>query len=101
MIIYVAFYPLDPRRFVHLVNAEGYNEAWGEGLDIFHNPRAKYPIDARALPGTGHHRLLEDGTMASVTAPWHPLSSVTQVFVVESEEEVQRVVREGVDEASA
>lgn len=73
-----------PRRFRRIVNAPGYVETWVEGLDVFHNPRARYPIEPRTLPGAGHHRVLPDGLIASLTPDWHPLSSVTIVFVDEN-----------------
>jgi hypothetical protein len=71
----------NPRAFRHEVNDDGYSESWVEGLDVFHNPNALLPIDPRVLPGAGHHRLLPDGQMESMTPQWQPLSSVTRIFV--------------------
>jgi hypothetical protein len=85
---------VEPRQFSRIVGAPGYVETWVEGLDVFHNPKAKYPFDPRMLPAAAHHRLLDDGRMASVTPDWHPLGSVTRIIVADSEEEAQRVIQE-------
>lgn len=34
---------------------EGYNETWIDGLNVFHNPKALYPLDQDLLPGAAHH----------------------------------------------
>lgn len=72
---------VEPITFRHLVNEPGYTESWVEGLEVFHNPRAKYPIDPTLLPGAGHHRLLSDGQIESLTPEWHPLASITINFI--------------------
>ena len=73
-----------PRSFKHVVNSPDYSETWSEGLDVFHNPRAKYPIEQDMLPGVAHHRILDDGQMQSVIPRWHPLRSVTQIYILTS-----------------
>jgi hypothetical protein len=83
----------EPCPFAYVVTPER-GEAWGEGLDVFHNPRAKHPIHPEMLRGAGHHRLLPDGTMRSLVPDWHPLGSVTRVFTCESEEHARRVAAE-------
>lgn len=72
-----------PRPFRHVVNAPGYVETWVEGLSVFHNPRARYPLKPAMLPGAAHHRLLPDGRIESLVAGWHPMTSVTLIFVGE------------------
>ncbi|AXW62551.1 hypothetical protein CJO94_12125 [Ralstonia solanacearum] len=71
----------EPLHFVHYVNESGYSETWMEGADVFHNPRAKYPLDPGMLPGAAHHRLLESGQMDSRVPPWQPFVSTTQIFI--------------------
>lgn len=62
------------------VNAPDYTETWVEGLDVFHNPNAKYPIDPDALPGAAHYHLLPDGQIVVHPQPaWYPLGSITNV----------------------
>ena len=34
-------------------------------MDVFHNPKAKYPLDPAMLPGAAHHRLMSDGKVQS------------------------------------
>lgn len=71
----------EPRSFRLEVNDPSYAEAWVEGVEVFHNPGAKLPLDPSMVPGAAHHRLLPDGLMESITPGWHPLSSVTFVFI--------------------
>ena len=77
--------PSDPNQaelipFQIDVNASDYSETWVEGLDVFHNPNAKYPIDPVALPGAAHYHLLPDGRVIVSPQPaWYPLFSVTHV----------------------
>jgi len=59
------------------MNDPGYNETWCEGLSIWHNPRARHPVDASVLPTVAHHRLLPDGKVQSLTPEWHPFGSFT------------------------
>ncbi len=83
-----------PLAFRRIVGAPGYHETWGEGLNVFHNPNAKRPLDPEMLPGAAHHRLRE-GRMASITPDRHPFGSITHILVAGSEEEAQRLVQEG------
>jgi hypothetical protein len=68
---------VEPKPFRHLVNGPDYSETWSEGLDFWHNPKAKQALDPAVLPGTAHHRLLPDGQVESLTPEWHPLASRT------------------------
>ena len=74
-----------PRAFRYVVNASNYHETWTEGLDVFHNPRAKHPIEPEMLPDAAHHWLLEDGRMKSLTPAFHPLASYTLTNVGKDE----------------
>jgi hypothetical protein len=69
-----------PRHFRHDVNAPGYSETWVEGLEVYHNPRARYPLAVDMFPGSAHLYLLPNGLVKSLTPDWHPLSSVTYAF---------------------
>ena len=66
-----------PISFHRSVNDPEYQERWSEGVDVWHNPRAKQPLDARVLPFVAHHRLLPDGQVENRTPAWHPLGSYT------------------------
>lgn len=85
-----------PHAFRHIVNAPDYGETWVEGLDVFHNPRAKHPVDPRMLPGAAHHRLLENGQMVSFTPDFQPLGSFTYIIVANDVAEAQQFATEGV-----
>jgi len=71
----------EPNTFRHVVNKQDYTEHWVEGLEVFHNPRALYPVDPSLLPGAGHHRLLQGGRIESFAPDWHPLASITHTFI--------------------
>ena len=71
-----------PKPFVRIVG-EKYTESWIEGMDVFHNPRARYPLEPGILDGAAHHRLLEDGLVESLTPEWHPLASITKISLGE------------------
>ena len=66
--------------FHHIVNDPNYSEDWCEGLDVFHNPNALYPLNPSLLPGAAHHYLRENGQRESRTPDWHPLTSVTRML---------------------
>ncbi len=69
------------REFVVEVDPSSYKESWIEGMDVFHNPRAKHSLDPDCLPAAAHHRVLGDGLVESVTPEWHPLGSLTYMTI--------------------
>jgi hypothetical protein len=73
----------EPKRFRHSLNDPAYEESWAEGLEVWHNPRAKNPLDARTLPTVAHLRLLAGGQIESLTLDWHPLGSMTLQTLVD------------------
>ena len=76
----------EPIQFQHEVNTHNYTETWIEGMDVYHNPRAKYPLNQNMLPGAAHHQLLPDGQMLSTVPAWHPLSSITAISLTGNDE---------------
>lgn len=70
-----------PKTFVHDVNSPEYTETWIEGMDVYHNPNAKHPLDPELLPGAAHHWLRDDGQIESRIPKWQPFGSTTQIFV--------------------
>jgi hypothetical protein len=70
-----------PQLFIHEVNSPEYTETWIEGMDVYHNPRAKYPLDPTMLPGAAHHWLRSDGQLESRVPRWQPFASTTQIYV--------------------
>ncbi|MBK7955409.1 MAG: hypothetical protein IPK02_16490 [Candidatus Accumulibacter sp.] len=68
-----------PRPFVKDVSQSEYSESWVEGMDVYHNPFAKYPLDPSFIPGAAHHRLLDGGKIESFVPSWQPLTSFTHI----------------------
>lgn len=71
----------EPKQFIHHIDPSAYKESWIEGMDVFHNPRAKIPLDPEALPGAAHHHLRDDLSVESSSPEWHPLGSVTLISI--------------------
>ena len=71
-----------PIPFKMLVNDPRYSETWVEGVDVFHNPDAKFPLDDLFLIGASHH-FLENGNMRSLIPRFHPYQSET--FIISPE----------------
>lgn len=69
-----------PLAFGALVNAEGYNESWVEGLNVYHNPRAEIPLAEHLIPGAAHHHCDADGNWTTSAPRFHPLASQTQIL---------------------
>jgi hypothetical protein len=74
---------VEPESFVRVVNEAGYKETWVEGLDVYHNPHAKFPLDPALMPQATHHRVLEDGNVESLFSGWRPLQSTTVIEIIE------------------
>lgn len=66
-------------RLPSLVGDEADVEHWGEGLELFHNPRAKIPVPPGFFPDIVEHRLTAD--LIESRAPYAaPRWSVTAKF---------------------
>ena len=82
MLRYGTFYDPDPDAavpmyFRYKVGDPRFQEWWGQGLEMFHNPSALYPVDPTLFPGIAHHRLLEDGMIQTGGPSFQPVTSVT------------------------
>lgn len=78
-----------PRTFSMEVTERGYSESWAEGLNVYHNPKALFPISEDMMLGVGHHRLLPDGQSSAMLPEWHVIASHT--FIGEPEADVDKV----------
>lgn len=67
-----------PSLFRYQVTTKS-NETWAEGLSMFHNPNAKYPVPHELFPSIAHHYMKED-EMISFIPEFHPYSSMTMNF---------------------
>lgn len=73
----------EPVHFSMEGNSPDYRETWMEGIDVFHNPKAKIPLHPMMLAGAAHHFLREDGQLESLIPKWHPMGSFTHISIVE------------------
>jgi hypothetical protein len=64
-----------PNIFRYKVDERG-DETWAEGLSMFHNPRALYPVSEELFPSIAHHRF-RNKLVVSRTPKFHPFSSMT------------------------
>ena len=72
----------EPLRFSYEVGDPLFREWWGQGLEMFHNPNASFPVDPSLFPDITHHRLV--GELVSSEGPaFHPIASMTINFFVE------------------
>jgi hypothetical protein len=65
--------------YLHFVT-EGYSETWIEGMDVYHNPNARHPLDPALLPGAAHHKLMADGKVQTTLTGWKPVDSPTSIL---------------------
>jgi len=68
-----------PTPFSFEVTDPRYSETWVEGANVFHNPKAKYPLDESFLIGAAHH-WFEDGVLRSMVPVFHPYQSNTVIL---------------------
>ncbi|EHT5237400.1 hypothetical protein OD040_004316 [Escherichia coli] len=67
---------LYPAAFSFEVKEGDITETWAEGLNMYHNPNAKYPVDPDLFPSIAHH-FLENGEVKSIVPDFHPYTSIT------------------------
>lgn len=72
-----------PKAFRYEVN-EACSETWAEGLSMFHNPNARYPVPRDLFPSIAHHRF-ENGQIISQLPEFHPYGSFTWIIRVRGE----------------
>lgn len=60
---------------------EGYNENWSEGMNLYHNPNALYPIDMDMFPDIAHHRLRDDKLILADMPRFYPFSSHDLIII--------------------
>ena len=65
-----------PDRFLFEID-ENYEETWGEGVSIFHNPRALHPLSRDVFPSAAHHYMADDGQIVSYLPEFHPYNGMT------------------------
>jgi hypothetical protein len=59
-----------------------YEEAWGDGMMLYHNPNAKHPVDTNCFPDISHTFLDKDAEMLyGITKPFMPFASITEIII--------------------
>lgn len=58
------------------VNDPSYAERWADEIQVFHNPRAKIPLDPETFPGAAHI-FFENGEFSIQERPYRVLNSTT------------------------
>lgn len=69
-----------PMYFKGIVNAPDYDESWIEGLNVYHNPRARIPLPEHMFNNAAHHHCDAEGNWTAKTPKFHPMASVTQLL---------------------
>ncbi len=64
-----------PHPFEYTVGENGPDETWEQGISMFHNPQAKYPIDKELFPNIVHGYF--DGQFYAYVPEFHPMNSQT------------------------
>lgn len=70
----------DPLPFEVMVDPDNYSETWSEGLTMFHNPKALFPVDPDLFPSIAHC-FFEDGQIRSLLPDFYPYWSITRIGV--------------------
>jgi hypothetical protein len=73
-----------PDTFSLLIDHK-YEENWGHGISVFHNPKALVALDPDIFPSATHHRMREDGQIISDMAEFHPYNGTTMMVVPRDE----------------
>jgi hypothetical protein len=76
---------LEPADFSMEVEEGKCTETWSEGVSIFHNPKAKYPVDEMLFSRAGHHHF-RDGVIMSHLPDFCPIYSVTQIVTIKDKD---------------
>lgn len=73
--------------FEQHVHDSAFTELWAEGMVVFHNPRARVPLDRDLIPTAAHEYLREDGMILTSHPPFHPIHSETLIVMPFPEDE--------------
>ena len=65
-----------PDRFFFEID-DTYEESWGAGISIFHNPNALHPLPREIFPSVAHHYMEEDGQISSYLPKFYPYNGIT------------------------
>ncbi len=69
----------DPSLFSYSLSHPPIVEWWGQGLSVFHNPNALFPLPRNFIAGA-LQSYIEDGLYKSDAPDWHPYSSISTLI---------------------
>lgn len=69
-----------PTQFTREVHSNDYVETWSEGLCVYHNPRARYPLEPQSLPNVAHFFFDNDQVVGKLPL-FHPVSELTHILI--------------------
>ncbi|HDD44786.1 MAG TPA: glycosaminoglycan attachment protein [Candidatus Desulfofervidus auxilii] len=69
-----------PKKFAYIVD-ESCCETWAEGISMFHNPNALYPVPKELFPSIAHH-FFDGKKIISEIPEFFPFSSITFYFKI-------------------
>lgn len=55
-----------PIQFTSIVEPSKHCEYWGDGINIYHNPNAKIPLDEEMFPSSLHHHLIDNTLVTTI-----------------------------------
>ncbi len=65
-----------PDKFFYKVGDPEWMEWWGQGLEMFHNPNARYPVDPELFPDIAHHHF-KNRLVFTDNPLFQPFNSIT------------------------
>jgi len=68
-----------PLKYKQVVSDPSFTERWCEGLNVYHNPTARYPLEPHLFPKAMHHRLRGDQLFNTIVE-FHPYSAETLIL---------------------
>jgi hypothetical protein len=73
-----------PLHFMQDVTSKEYNESWNESMTMFHNPRAKYPVDPSWFNNINHiYYDYQNDIFSEYIVPYNVINSITVVLSLE------------------
>lgn len=67
-----------PNMFKYFITEMG-DESWSTGVNVFHNPEARFPLPEKFFLNAAHH-YFENGQIKSLMPPYHPYSMITDLI---------------------
>jgi hypothetical protein len=87
-------YNPDPRSLVaspfrYEVGVDDYEEPWSDGVTVFHNPGATFPLDPDVFDDGVYQYLMRSGEMVYKIPGFHVYSSKTMLMLLKDDREAK------------